>query len=183
MKGEGAPGHDSGGAQTGSLLVGADDRRLECNRRDRTRRLHRRGAIEIVAAPQPLTGSSPREKLFNGVGQFRPGRSAIVIAMGEIPDLRDDALDRYLAAKERTQHARAEWEAAGQPLLYHGPRGGLQPHPYLIIVMRLERQAAALLEQAIKRRRPGREVVAVPGVHPSPAAVRRLHSVENGDGA
>ena len=93
------------------------------------------------------------------------------------PDLRQDALDRYEAAKERAQLAHDEWEAAGRPILFRGPRGGLQQHPLLGVIMRAERQAAALLEQAIKRRRPGREVVAVPGVHPSPAAVRRLHSV------
>ncbi len=52
------------------------------------------------------------------------------------------------------------WEAAGEPVLLHGPRGGLRVHPLFKVVQEQEKHAMRL-RKGLSRSRMGRPPVAV----------------------
>jgi hypothetical protein len=87
-----------------------------------------------------------------------------------------DALERYWRAVELADAVRAEWEAAGRPLVVEWPNGTQSEAPLLRLLREAERDAERLARALPKpTKRPGRNPVAVvtPTIGVSPAVRRR----------
>jgi len=76
-------------------------------------------------------------------------------------DYQQDAVDAYTASQERVEVLQKAWRDAGQPVLLHGVRGGISPHPLLRALASAEKHAERM-RRSVSRPRMGRPEEAKP---------------------